>query len=94
MAVGAAGETRARRAWRKLACVAIFAAAAFAWAWSAAPVHAADPVIAAAGDIACSSSSSNFNGGNGTADKCRQKYTSDLLVNQGLGAVLPLGDAQ
>ncbi|MGH2978545.1 MAG: DUF7594 domain-containing protein, partial [Solirubrobacterales bacterium] len=51
-------------------------------------------MIAAAGDIACSSSSSNFNGGNGTADRCRQKYTSDLLVNQGLAAVLVLGDMQ
>ena len=56
--------------------------------------RAADPVIAAAGDIACSSSSSNYNGGNGTADKCRQRYTSDLLVNAGLAAVLPLGDTQ
>jgi fibronectin type 3 domain-containing protein len=55
---------------------------------------AADPVIAAAGDVACSSSSSNFNGGNGTADKCRQKYTSDLLVNAGLSTVLVLGDSQ
>ena len=60
----------------------------------AAQALAADPVIAAAGDIACSSSSSNYNGGNGTADKCRQKYTSDLLVNAGLAAVLVLGDSQ
>jgi acid phosphatase type 7 len=60
----------------------------------AATAMAADPVIAAAGDVACSSSSSNFNGGNGTADKCRQKHTSDLLVNAGLSAVLVLGDAQ
>jgi len=30
--------------------------------------EAADPVIAAAGDIACSTSSANYNGGNGTAD--------------------------
>ena len=51
-------------------------------------------MIAAAGDIACSASSSNYNGGNGTADKCRQKYTSDLLVNAGLSAVLILGDMQ
>ena len=51
-------------------------------------------MIAAAGDIACSSSSANYNGGKGTADKCRQKYTSDLLVNAGLAAVLPLGDTQ
>jgi fibronectin type 3 domain-containing protein len=55
---------------------------------------AADPVIAAAGDIACSPSSSNYNGGNGTSDACRMKYTSNLLVNAGLSAVLPIGDTQ
>jgi calcineurin-like phosphoesterase family protein len=55
---------------------------------------AADPVIAAAGDIACDPGSSNFNGGNGTSTLCRQKATSDLMVNAGLTAVLPLGDNQ
>ncbi len=55
---------------------------------------AADPVIAAAGDIACDPSSASFNGGNGISGSCRQKSTSDLLVNQGLAAVLPLGDNQ
>jgi hypothetical protein len=55
---------------------------------------ASDPVIAAAGDIACDPSNSNFNGGNGTSGSCRQKYTSDLLVNGGYAAVLPLGDIQ
>ncbi len=55
---------------------------------------ASDPVIAAAGDIACDPASSNFNAGNGTSGLCRQKYTSDLLVNAGLAAVLPLGDIQ
>ena len=59
-----------------------------------APARAADPVIAAAGDVACSASSSNYNGGNGTADRCRAKYTSDLLVNAGLSSVLVLGDSQ
>jgi len=52
---------------------------------------ASDPVIAAAGDIACDPSSSSFNGGNGSSSACRQKYTSDLLVNGGFAAVLPLG---
>src|SRR4026209_2849909 len=58
---------------------------------------ASDPVIAAAGDIACDPANSNFNGGNGNSSNlgaCRQKYTSDLLVNAGLAAVLPLGDIQ
>lgn len=51
-----------------------------------------DPVIAAAGDIACGSGDANYNGGNGTATACRQKYTSNLLVGAGLTAVLTLGD--
>jgi chitodextrinase len=54
----------------------------------------ADPVIAAAGDIACDPAASGFNGGLGRADRCRQKYTSDLLVGVGLSAVLILGDNQ
>jgi len=53
-----------------------------------------DPIIAAAGDIACDPASSSFLGGNGTALRCRQKYTSDLLVNANLSAVLALGDTQ
>src|SRR3990172_10481447 len=55
---------------------------------------ASDPVIAAAGDIACDPGESGFNGGNGTLTRCRQKYTSDLLVNANLSAVLVLGDNQ
>src|SRR5512142_2492858 len=53
-----------------------------------------DPVIAAAGDIACDPASSSFNSGNGTSSSCRQLYTSNLLVNAGLSAVLDLGDNQ
>ena len=59
-----------------------------------AALAASDPVIAAAGDIACDPTNSNFNNGNGTVDSCRQKYTSDLLVNGGFSAVLSLGDNQ
>ena len=60
------------------------------------PVRAAssDPVIAAAGDIACDPADPNFQGGNGTATRCRQKFTSDLLANENLAAVLTLGDTQ
>jgi Calcineurin-like phosphoesterase len=54
----------------------------------------ADPVIAAAGDIACDPSDPGYNGGSGTSDRCRQRATSDLLVGAGLSAVLPLGDIQ
>jgi chitodextrinase len=50
------------------------------------PALAADPVVAAAGDIACGA-------GSGSAS-CKQMATSDLLVNRHPAAVLPLGDVQ
>ena len=53
-----------------------------------------DPTIAAAGDIACSPTDGSFNGGLGTSGTCRQLHTSNLLVDAGLAAVLPLGDVQ
>ncbi len=46
----------------------------------------ADPVVMAAGDIAC--------GTNSTGGSCVQALTSDLLVNGAPDAVLPLGDNQ
>ena len=58
------------------------------------PSSAPDPVVAAAGDIACDPASSSFNGGLGTSGSCRQKYTSDLLAGADLAAVLPIGDEQ
>ena len=56
--------------------------------------RATAPVIAAAGDIACSPRAGAYNGGQGTAVACRQRATSDLLVGRGLARVLPLGDEQ
>jgi calcineurin-like phosphoesterase family protein len=53
-----------------------------------------DPVIAAAGDIACDPNSAQFKDGNGTDKLCRQKYTSDLLIDANLSGVLALGDTQ
>lgn len=63
---------------------------------AAAPAAAAvpDPVIAAAGDIACDPTSGAFNGGAGTSSSCRQRYTSDVLVSMAPTAVLTLGDNQ
>ena len=58
------------------------------------PPASPDPVIAAAGDIACAPSSSSYNGGLGTSTACRQRFTSDLLVAGGYAAVLALGDLQ
>jgi hypothetical protein len=52
-----------------------------------------DPVIAAAGDIACDPTTSGFSI-NGTATKCRMKYTSDLVLAMDPDAVLTLGDHQ
>src|SRR4051812_6300098 len=53
-----------------------------------------DPVIAAAGDIACDPANANFHGGAGSSNACRQRYVSDTLVGSGVSAVLPLGDNQ
>ena len=55
---------------------------------------ASDPVIAAAGDIACDPATTSFNGGLGTSSSCREQYTSNLLVNGGFTAILSLGDNQ
>ena len=59
-----------------------------------APAAVADPVVAAAGDIACDPKNSNFKAGLGSTSSCHQKAVSDLLVNAGLAAVLDLGDNQ
>jgi hypothetical protein len=51
-----------------------------------------DPVVGAAGDIACDPTAPAFNGGLGTATDCRAAHTAALL--DGVDAVLPLGDDQ
>lgn len=56
------------------------------------PAPGSDPVIAAAGDIACDPASSNFNAGHGTGSSCRQEYTANDLA--GAQTVLALGDNQ
>jgi hypothetical protein len=58
-----------------------------AMVWAPAAV-AQDPVIAAAGDIACAP------GDPVTATSCRHGATSNLLVGAPIAAVLPLGDIQ
>jgi acid phosphatase type 7 len=74
-----------------LAC--ILASCAFS-VLPAALARAADPVIAAAGDIACDTKSEFFNNGHGVEGHCHQRQTSDLLVGANLAAVLALGDSQ
>jgi hypothetical protein len=53
-----------------------------------------DPVIAAAGDIACDPADPDFNGGSGQNDDCMQAATAALLSQIDPDAVLPLGDNQ
>ncbi len=54
-----------------------------------------DPVIAAAGDIACAPGDFGYNGGKGNGQLCMQAATAQLLSGiAGLKAVLPLGDNQ
>ena len=59
----------------------------------AGPAHASS-TVAAAGDIACDTTSDYFNGGAGVEGHCRQQRTSDLLVGAGFTAVLTVGDNQ
>jgi hypothetical protein len=47
-------------------------------------------VVSVAGDIACGTTVAAYNGGDGTATQCRQKYTGNLLA--GSDAVWTLGD--
>ena len=51
-----------------------------------------DPVLAAAGDIACDPLSLKYNFGQGSDKACRQKFTSDLLFDPAVTAVATLGD--
>ena len=54
----------------------------------------ADPLIAAAGDIACDPQSPFFNRGLGTPTACHMRQTSDLVLAARPAAVLALGDTQ
>ena len=60
----------------------------------AGPSTSCEPVVAAAGDIACDPSDPAWNGGRGTAERCRMAATSELLLRTNLAAVLTLGDNQ
>ncbi|MDX6646534.1 MAG: hypothetical protein QOK40_2261 [Miltoncostaeaceae bacterium] len=89
-------EGLAPRTWHSYRVDAVDAAgnrsAASGIAFARAGSADSDPVIAAAGDIACDPADARYNGGAGTAVFCRQAAVSDLLVGRGLAAVLPLGD--
>jgi Calcineurin-like phosphoesterase len=55
---------------------------------------AGSTVIAMGGDVACGTTEANYNGGNGTADKCRAKYTANLISNIAPARVFAMGDLQ
>jgi acid phosphatase type 7 len=67
-------------------------------AGSPAAAATSDPVIGAAGDIACDESQNAGNGpGDGddySPDGCKQRETAALLKSAHLAAILPLGDEQ
>ena len=69
-----------------MCCVVLLAAGLLGYALGAPAAHA-DPVVAAAGDIAC--------GSNSASSACHQLQTSNILLGMSqLAAVLPLGDNQ
>jgi acid phosphatase type 7 len=63
---------------------------------TAATALAANPVIAAAGDIACAPTDPFFNGGAGGPANCAQGRTASVIAGMvpAASAVLPLGDDQ
>jgi hypothetical protein len=58
--------------------------------WQAVP---GDPVVAAAGDVACDPASPSWNDTYGGVG-CHERLTSDMMLEWDLAAVLMLGDAQ
>jgi hypothetical protein len=60
----------------------------------AASASAADPIVVAAGNIACDATSPYFNAGAGTPTRCRQGATGKIVSTSGANAVLALGSNQ
>lgn len=59
------------------------------------PAASTDPVLVAAGDIACDPQSSSFKGGAGTSRACRMQDVADLVLADGsVDVVAALGDVQ
>jgi hypothetical protein len=54
----------------------------------------ADPIVGAAGDIACDPGSGRFDVGLGTSAACHMVQTSDALLRMDLSAIAVLGDVQ
>ncbi|HEY6810913.1 MAG TPA: DNRLRE domain-containing protein [Propionibacteriaceae bacterium] len=65
-----------------------------ATATSTATTPAGATVIALGGDVACGTTEADYNGGNGTADKCRAKYTAGLINSINPSRLFAMGDLQ
>jgi hypothetical protein len=55
---------------------------------------AGSTVIALAGDVACGTTEADYNGGDGTVDKCRAKYTAALINSMNPSRLFAMGDLQ
>ena len=51
-------------------------------------------VIALGGDVACGTTETSYNGGDGTADKCRAKSTANLINSMNPSRLFAMGDLQ
>jgi hypothetical protein len=58
------------------------------------PTPSGSTVIALAGDVACGTTEQYYGNGDGTADKCRMKYTANLISNMAPSRVFAMGDLQ
>jgi hypothetical protein len=58
------------------------------------PLPVRDPVVVAAGDVACDPTWEFFNDGEGDATHCRQARTAQTVMDADPDAVFVLGDAQ
>jgi hypothetical protein len=58
------------------------------------PTPGASTVIAMGGDVACGTTETYYNGGEGTADKCRAKTTAGLINSMNPSQVFAMGDLQ
>src|SRR3954454_12227934 len=89
---GTCGFSVAARAFR-LASLTVLLSATWVLGLSGQAL-AVDPTVVAVGDMACPPTEPSYNGGNGTATQCRQRYVSDLVVAASPNALLDLGDNQ
>jgi hypothetical protein len=61
---------------------------------STAAAATSDPVVVVGGDVACSPTDTNYNGGNGVPSYCHSKVTSGLISQINPSNLLMVGDGQ